>query len=73
MRERDLRPIERLLGKATAQGFVSAGLDPHRFMAGVVDLSRPLPEQTKRLLPDQPPGMVDVYIAGLPACAEPRS
>ncbi|ASR36666.1 hypothetical protein BAY61_18520 [Prauserella marina] len=70
MRERDLRPVERLLKKAAAQGFAPGDLDPHRFVAGLVALSRPLPELTMKLLPDQCEWMIDVHIAGLRALAD---
>ncbi|WP_029089694.1 TetR/AcrR family transcriptional regulator [Brevibacterium album] len=67
MRERDLGPIEQLLEKAARHGLAPADLDPYRFIAGIVVLSRPLPELTVALLPDQGAWMVDVYIAGLKA------
>lgn len=65
MRDRGLRPIERLLEKAAAEGFAPANLDPHRFVAGIIALSRPLPDLTAKLLPDQTDWMIDVHIAGL--------
>lgn len=70
MRERDLRPIEQLLEKAAAEGFAPADLEPHRFVAGIIALSRPLPDLTAKLLPDQTDWMIDVHIAGLRMIAD---
>ncbi len=73
MRQKDMRPMERLLGKGVQHGFAPSDLDPYRFAAGIVLLSRPLPYLTAQILPDQREWLVDVYIDGLRARARDTS
>lgn len=67
MRERDMRPIEELLDRAAAHAYAPHDLDPYRFAAGLAIVSRPPPDFTAELLPDQRDWIVGVYIDGLRA------
>lgn len=69
-RARDMHRVEQLLTKAVTHGYAPAGLDPDRFLAGLAIISRPLPDVTAQLLPDQREWIVNVYIAGLRAAAQ---
>ncbi|MGN2638364.1 TetR/AcrR family transcriptional regulator [Nocardia takedensis] len=69
---RDMRPVERMLDRAAASGYVPADLDPRRFIADIAIVSRPLPDITAKLLPDQGRWVVDVYLDGLRARARGR-
>lgn len=52
---------------AKSTGVVRAEVDPLHFFAGLAALTRPLPENLRRELPDLQPWLVDVYLAGLRA------
>ncbi|MEU7798832.1 helix-turn-helix domain-containing protein [Micromonospora arborensis] len=69
-RGRDLQRMGQMLKKAAAHGYAPADLDPYRFAAGIAIVSRPLPDVTAQLLPDQREWIVDVYIEGLRARAK---
>lgn len=68
-RGRDMQRVQDTLAKAAACGFAPEDLDPRRFVAGIVIVSRPLPDVTAQLVPGQQEWLVDVYIDGLRARA----